>query len=68
MTMATVTYKRRMFPGQLLMAHPMAAFRVALELIATVKIDKNRGHPVQSGKLFFSDRYFFEAPPEGAVG
>tara|TARA_B110000027_G_scaffold76436_1_gene81392 strand:+ start:495 stop:626 length:132 start_codon:yes stop_codon:yes gene_type:complete len=42
-----------MFPGQLLMAHPMAAFRVALELIETVKIDKNRGHPVQSGKLFF---------------
>ena len=36
MTMATVTYKRRMFPGQLLIVRPMAASKAALGLIETV--------------------------------
>jgi hypothetical protein len=38
MTMATVTYKRRMFPGQLLKARPMARSRVTTVTTEFVKI------------------------------
>ena len=38
MTMATVNYKRRMFPGQLLKARPMARSRVTTVTTEFVKI------------------------------
>jgi hypothetical protein len=48
MTMATVAYKRRLFPEQLLKARPMAASLGAPGLIIMRnrgEFDKHRGHP-----------------------
>ena len=53
MTMATVTYKRRMFPGQLLIVRPMAASKAALGLIETVKSIKKQGASGSIRKTFF---------------
>ena len=57
--MATVAYKRRLFPVQLLKARPMAASLGAPGLIIMRNrggFDKNRGNPEN---FFFSVRYFF---------
>ena len=60
MTMATVAYKRRLFPVQLLKARPMAASLGAPGLIIMRNrggFDKNRGNP--ENFFFFCQIFFY---------